>query len=162
MRPEGAHGRGLLHRRDQRNLRRRHRRGGPRASKGARTCEVDGIVGGRTATTLGIWPGDESFVVHTPPPAAGATDSWGATLSSVATTGDDAPPMPADSGQGTGKRVVYDRAGQRVWAVDDQERVVRSYLVTGSQYNNELPGRHEVYSKLRAVDRRGTARPICR
>ncbi len=107
----------------------------------------DGIVGGRTATTLGIWPGDESFVVHTPPPAPGATDSWGAALSSVATTGDDAPPMPADSGQGTGKRVVYDRAGQRVWAVDDEERVVRSYLVTGSQYNNELPGRHEVYSR---------------
>ena len=106
----------------------------------------DGIVGGRTATTLGIWPGDESFVVHTPPPAPGATDSWGATLSSVATTGDDAPPMPADSGQGTGKRVVYDRAGQRIWAVDDEERVVRSYLVTGSQYNNELPGLHEVYS----------------
>ena len=107
----------------------------------------DGIVGGRTATTLGIWPGDESFVVHTPPPAPGSTDSWGATLSSVATTGDAAPPMPADSGQGTGKRVVYDRAGQRVWAVDDEERVVRSYLVTGSQYNNELPGRHEVYSR---------------
>ncbi len=107
----------------------------------------DGIVGGKTATTLGIWPGDESFVIHTPPPAPGATDSWGVTLSSVATTGDDAPPMPANSGQGTGKRIVYDRAGQRVWAVDGQERVVRSYLVTGSQYPNELPGTHKVYSK---------------
>ena len=74
-------------------------------------------------------------------------DSTGYTLSSVATTGSDAPPMPADSGQGTGKRIVYDRAGQRVWAVDDQENVVRSYLVTGSQYNNEVPGVHEVYSK---------------
>jgi len=83
----------------------------------------------------------------TPPPAPGAKDSWGAALSSVATTGDAAPPMPADTGQGTGKRVVYDRAGQRVWAVDDQERVVRSYLVTGSQYHNEIPGRHEVYSR---------------
>ncbi len=118
-----------------------------REFQGSQDLLDDGIVGGRTASTLGIWPGDESFVVHTPPPAPGATDSWGATLSSVATTGDEAPPMPADSGQGTGKRVVYDRAGQRVWAVDDEERVVRSYLVTGSQYHNELPGRHEVYSR---------------
>ena len=74
-------------------------------------------------------------------------DCRATTLSSVATTGSDAPPMPADSGQGTGKRIVYDRAGQRIWAVDDQENVVRSYLVTGSQYNNEVPGVHEVYSK---------------
>ena len=37
-------------------------------------------------------------------------------LSSVATSGPDAPPLPANSG--SGKRVVYDRAGQRVWAVD--------------------------------------------
>jgi len=118
-----------------------------RGFQGSQELEDDGIVGGKTASTLGIWPGDESFVVHTPPPAPGATDSWGAALSSVATTGDDAPPMPADSGQGTGKRVVYDRAGQRVWAVDDEERVVRSYLVTGSQYHNEIPGRHEVYSR---------------
>ncbi len=118
-----------------------------RAFQGTEDLQVDGIVGGRTATALGIWPGDESFVIRTPPPAPGAMDSWGVRLSSVATTGSDAPPMPANSGQGTGKRVVYDRAGQRIWAVDDEERVVRSYLVTGSQYNNELPGVHEVYSK---------------
>jgi peptidoglycan hydrolase-like protein with peptidoglycan-binding domain len=108
---------------------------------------VDGIVGARTAESLGIWPGSESFVVRTPPPAAGAVDLWGFPLSSVASAGDAAPPMPPDSGQGTGKRVVYDRAGQRIWAVDDDERVVRSYLVTGSQYANEVPGVHRVYSR---------------
>ena len=108
---------------------------------------VDGVVGRRTAAMLGIWPGDDSFVIRTPPPAPGATDSMGFELSSVATTGADAPPVPPDSGEGTGKRIVYQRAGQRVWAIDDAENVVRSYLVTGSQYNNELPGKHEVYSK---------------
>ena len=108
---------------------------------------VDGVVGRRTAAMLGIWPGDDSFVVRTPPPAPGAKDSMGFALSSVATTGDDAPPLPPDSGQGTGKRVVYQRAGQRVWAIDDNEHVVRSYLVTGSRYNNEMPGKHKVYSK---------------
>jgi peptidoglycan hydrolase-like protein with peptidoglycan-binding domain len=112
-----------------------------------RELYVDGVIGGSTATSLGIWPGDETFVVRTPPPAPGATDLWGVELSSVASAGDDAPPMPENSGQGTGKRVVYDRMGQRVWAVDDDERVIRSYLVTGSQYNNELPGVHTVYSR---------------
>jgi hypothetical protein len=42
---------------------------------------------------------------------------------------------------------VYDRSGQRVWAVDKNERVIRSWLVSGSKYNNELPGTHEVYSR---------------
>jgi peptidoglycan hydrolase-like protein with peptidoglycan-binding domain len=108
---------------------------------------VDGVVGRRTAAMLGIWPGDDSFVIHTPPPAPGAEDSMGFELSSVASTGDDAPPLPPDSGQGTGKRIVYQRAGQRVWAIDDSEHVVRSYLVTGSRFNNEVPGKHKVYSK---------------
>lgn len=108
---------------------------------------VDGVVGGNTATALGIWPGDDSFVVRTPVPRPGAKDLWGVALSSVASAGADAPPMPPNSGQGTGKRVVYDRAGQRVWAVDDAERVIRSYLVAGSKFNNETPGEHRVYSR---------------
>jgi peptidoglycan hydrolase-like protein with peptidoglycan-binding domain len=108
---------------------------------------VDGIVGRRTAEQLGIWPGDDSFVVRTPPPAPGEVDLLGFELSSVASAGEDAPPLPADAGQGTGRRIVYSRLHQRVWAIDDQERIVRSYLVAGSQYNNELPGVHEVYSK---------------
>jgi peptidoglycan hydrolase-like protein with peptidoglycan-binding domain len=108
---------------------------------------VDGVVGRRTAAMLGIWPGDDSFVIRTPPPAPGAEDSMGFKLSSVATTGDDAPPLPPDAGQGTGRRIVYQRAGQRVWAIDDNEHIVRSYLVTGSQFNNEMPGKHKVYSK---------------
>jgi hypothetical protein len=42
---------------------------------------------------------------------------------------------------------VYERAGQRVWAVDDDGSVIRSWLVSGSRYDNELPGTHEVYSR---------------
>lgn len=108
---------------------------------------VDGIVGKNTATELGIWPGNEFFIVRTPKPAAGATDLWGMPLSSVASAGGNAPDLPPDAGQGTGKRIVYQRAGQRVWAIDDEERIVRSYLVSGSQYRNEVPGVHTVYSK---------------
>lgn len=108
---------------------------------------VDGIVGKNTATELGIWPGVEAFIVRTPPPAAGATDLWGMPLSPVASAGDDAPPLPEGHDVVEGKRVVYDRAGQRVWAVDDESRIVRSYLVSGSQYRNEVPGVHTVYSR---------------
>ena len=42
---------------------------------------------------------------------------------------------------------MYERAGQRVWAIDENDDVVRSYLVSGSQFANERPGVHTVYSK---------------
>ena len=106
---------------------------------------VDGLVGRETALALGVWPDEDSLVVHTPPPAAGAVDLLGYPLSFVATSGPDAPPLPPDTG--SGKRVVYSRSGQRVWAVDKNDRVVRSWLVAGSKYNNEQPGVHQVYSR---------------
>ena len=34
-----------------------------------------------------------------------------------------------------------------MWAIDDDEQVVRSYLVSGSRYRNEVPGWHKVYSR---------------
>ena len=106
---------------------------------------VDGVVGRETAMSIGVWPDEQSFVTRTPPPPAGAEDSWGFPLSSVSSVGADAPPLPANSG--SGKRVVYERRGQRVWAVDENEQIVRSWLVSGSKYGNEQPGTHEVYSR---------------
>lgn len=106
---------------------------------------VDGEVGRESALALGIWPEEKLNVVRTPPPPPGAKDSMGFLLSSVASTGADAPPLPANSGEG--RRLVYERAGQRVWAVDKDGTIIRSWLVSGSQYNNELPGTHKVYSK---------------
>ena len=106
---------------------------------------VDGVVGRETAIGLEIWPDEESFVTRTPAPEPGATDLWGVELSPVASAGDDAPPLPDDSG--SGYRVVYERAGQRVWAVDGDERIIRSWLVSGSTYSNETPGTHTVYSR---------------
>ena len=106
---------------------------------------VDGVVGRESSIELGIWPDEASLVVRTPPPPPNTPDSTGFYLSPVATTGDDAPPLPDDSG--SGRRVVYDRAGQRVWAVDSNQVVVRSWLVSGSKFSNEEPGTHTVYSK---------------
>ena len=106
---------------------------------------VDGIAGRVTNMTLGIWPDEQMFVVRTPPPPPGAKDSWGFPLSSVSSVGDDAPPLPENSG--TGRRVVYERISQRVWAVDADGDIIRSWLVSGSQYNNEVPGTFQVYSR---------------
>lgn len=106
---------------------------------------VDGVVGRESAISLDIWPDEESLVVRTPPPPEGAMDSTGHLLSPVASTGADAPPLPDNSG--SGRRVVYDRAGQRVWAVSDSGEIIRSWLVTGSTYSNEQPGTHTVYSR---------------
>jgi hypothetical protein len=106
---------------------------------------VDGVVGRETALGLSIWPDEESLVTRTPRPSPGATDLWGVELSPVGSAGEAAPPLPENSG--SGYRVVYDRASQRTWAVDDEDRIVRSWLVSGSTYGNEVPGNHEVYSR---------------
>jgi peptidoglycan hydrolase-like protein with peptidoglycan-binding domain len=110
-----------------------------------RNLYVDGIIGRESAISLGVWPDEQSFVIRTPAPPPGAVDLMGFPLSSVASAGDDAPPLPANSG--TGRRVVYDRAGQRVWAVSAEGEIIRSWLVSGSKYSNELAGTHEVYSR---------------
>jgi lipoprotein-anchoring transpeptidase ErfK/SrfK len=106
---------------------------------------VDGIAGRETALALGIWPDENLLVVRTPPPAEGAKDSLGFLLSSVASTGASAPALPANSG--SGRRLVFERAGQRVWAVSKNDEVIRSWLVSGSKYNNETVGTHQVYSR---------------
>ncbi|MEP6298859.1 MAG: peptidoglycan-binding domain-containing protein, partial [Ilumatobacter sp.] len=66
---------------------------------------VDGVVGRETALGLAVWPDEESLVTRTPKPAPGATDLWGVELSPVGSAGDDAPPLPENSG--SGYRVVY-------------------------------------------------------
>lgn len=53
--------------------------------------------------------------------------------------------LPADSG--AGRRVVFSESLQRVWLVEDDDSVVRTYLVSGSIYDNLEPGTYEVYSR---------------
>lgn len=55
------------------------------------------------------------------------------------------PPVPADSGEG--RRVVFDQGTQRVWLVDDDGTVERTYLVSGSVSDNLDPGKYSVYSR---------------
>ncbi len=106
---------------------------------------VDGMAGRETGLQLGIWPDEQSLVVHTSAPAPGAKDSMGFLLSPVATSGADAPPLPENSG--TGRRLVYSRAGQRIWAIGKDGTVIRSFLISGSKFGNETTGVHKVYSR---------------
>lgn len=58
--------------------------------------------------------------------------------------GVDPEALPADSG--AGRRVVYSINGQRVWLVEADERVSRTYRVSG-RLDRPGPGSYEVYSK---------------
>lgn len=60
---------------------------------------------------------------------------------------DSAFPIPA--GSGSGKRIVFDLSEQRVWLVDAQNRIRRTYLGSGSRHDNLHVGHFEVYSKSR-------------
>jgi L,D-transpeptidase catalytic domain len=53
--------------------------------------------------------------------------------------------LPASSGEGY--RVVFSEARQRVWLVDSDGTIERTYPVSGSLYDNLEPGTFEVYSR---------------
>jgi hypothetical protein len=55
-----------------------------------------------------------------------------------------APPVPANSG--TGRRIVYANSAHRVWLVEADGRVARTYLVSG-RANTPRPGTYSVFSK---------------
>ncbi len=60
---------------------------------------------------------------------------------------------------GTGRRAVFSESQQRVWIVGGQGKVLRTYLVSGSVYDNLDPGTYDVYSRSRhavGIDGSGT------
>jgi len=67
-------------------------------------------------------------------------------------------PRPSP-GSGDGRRIVFDQSDQRVWLVDDDGSVERTYLVSGSLSDNLHPGTYSVYSRSEhawGVDDSGT------
>jgi lipoprotein-anchoring transpeptidase ErfK/SrfK len=79
------------------------------------------------------------------------------------TTADGEPAVPYDSGEH--KRVVFSMSQQRVWLVEDDESVARTYLVSGSVTDNLKPGVYQVYSKSPTavgIDDSGTMRYMVR
>jgi len=57
------------------------------------------------------------------------------------------PPPPGNSG--SGRRIVFDQSDQRVWLIEADETVDRTYLVSGSRHDNLQPGTYAVQSRQR-------------
>ncbi|MCD9154731.1 L,D-transpeptidase [Aeromicrobium duanguangcaii] len=57
------------------------------------------------------------------------------------------PAPPANSG--TGRRIVFDQSDQRVWLIEADETVDRTYLVSGSRFDNLKTGTYAVQSRQR-------------
>ena len=79
------------------------------------------------------------FATSNPPPVMASAADRAAAL----------PKLPSDSGHG--RRIVFDQSDQRVWLVASGDDVKRSYLVTGSKWDNLRPGSYRVKSKTRAA-----------
>jgi hypothetical protein len=68
-------------------------------------------------------------------------------------------------GSGSGRRVVFSEGRQRVWLVAADNEVRRTYLVSGSIFDNLDPGSFEVYSRSRqawGIDDSGTMKYFVR
>jgi len=112
------------------------------------TAAADSVLAG-AATTPSAQPSTQ------PSTPAGGTEgknqpavtstSDGPQNAPAADTSDPNPPVPDDSGDG--RRIVFDQSDQRVWLVDEDEDVERTYLVSGSLYDNLEPGTYSVYSR---------------
>lgn len=60
---------------------------------------------------------------------------------------------------GSGKRIVFDQDSQRVWLVESDNTVARTYLVSGSRLANLAAGKYQVkakYPNVLAYDGSGT------
>lgn len=58
-------------------------------------------------------------------------------------------PTALPPGSGSGKRIVYALSANRVWLVNERNEVVRTYLVSGTRFNQVRPGTYKVIRKRR-------------
>ena len=71
--------------------------------------------------------------------------------------------LPLRSGEG--RRVVFSEGRQRVWLVGAEDKVKRTYLVSGSVFDNLHQGTYEVYSRSEqayGIDDSGTMKYFVR
>lgn len=77
------------------------------------------------------------------------TGSTGGTATTPPETVVKTDPAALPEGTGSGRRVVFSEEAQRVWLVNESNRVVSTYLVSGSLTDNLHPGSYAVYSRSR-------------
>lgn len=150
----------------------RHRSARPRYGRmawaaGAMTVTVTAVLG--AAGILPTASGPPPAEAHTNPQAVVPAPPADTTSRGSVDRSEEDPPsatesykpfepaLPADSGEG--RRVVFDMGDQRVWLVGRGDRVLRTYLVSGSLTDNLRPGTYEVWSRSRhavGIDDSGT------
>lgn len=107
-----------------------------------------------TATTTTSVPGEDEVLPDTVPPVAidGAGSAAGTATRTGTTmvTGDTLAPPPTEEllpdNSGTGRRVVYSNSAMRVWAVEEDGRVVKTHRVSGKE-GMPSPGEYSVWSR---------------
>jgi lipoprotein-anchoring transpeptidase ErfK/SrfK len=117
----------------------------PQLWTGTATADAGSLSSSLSSMTL------EPIAPTTPVPAAEAPP-----VTAAAVDVED-PSVPPRSGKG--RRIVFDESDQRVWLVNRDESVERTYLVSGSRFDNLDPGTYSVQSKTRhatAFDASGT------
>ncbi|WP_395693905.1 L,D-transpeptidase [Nocardioides sp.] len=90
-------------------------------------------------------PAESPAASATPTPPTSSGQGASATALESSQLPSQEPPLPAGSGEG--KRVVFSQGEQRVWLVSAKGDVQRTYLVSGSVYDNLDPGTYSVYSR---------------
>lgn len=101
--------------------------------------------------------GAQAAAVEPTPSSDAAQDPQGPASRGDARKRDHDTSLPA--GSGAGRRVVFSQSRQRVWLVDEDGTVERTYLVSGSLTDNLQPGTYSVYSRSEdavGVDDSGT------
>lgn len=81
-------------------------------------------------------------------PTASAARKAAPKKAAPTTAAPTAAPAPP-SGSGSGQRIVFDQSDQRVWLIESDGKVDRTYLVSGSRFANLKPGSYQVQSKQR-------------
>lgn len=131
---------------------------------------IGGVVQGDDAPVVAVDRAPVTAAADGPPtpdvvdaaaPAAVSDAASGQVLASTTLHRDKS--LPTDSG--AGYRVVFSQSRQRVWLVSDDGATERTYLVSGSVYDNLDPGSYAVYSRSMnaiGVDDSGTMRYFVR
>jgi lipoprotein-anchoring transpeptidase ErfK/SrfK len=106
------------------------------------------------ASTTTTVPGDDAVLPDTVPPVpidgAGAATGAAARTGTTMVVGDTLPPPPPEDplpdNSGAGRRVVYSNSAMRVWAVEEDGRVVKTHRVSGKE-GMPSPGEYSVWSR---------------
>ena len=113
--------------------------------------DVAGVVAGVVAETPSATPGTSTDVSTDDKSSEPFAETENNRLSAEEKAANEARAarndmtLPPDSGEG--RRVIFSESRQRVWLVNAEEKVVRTYLVSGSIYDNLEPGTFDVYSR---------------